>query len=198
MNSDYFSIEDFLEHEEKVPVDFVTSIHGLGYLDPGSATADIAEDAHVELPFWLARVLCEKTFAKAQLPLVFSQKNLGNLKAEPMSVSLGSSPFFYDIGQQIALLANDDTRLSLALLHSFDVRMQAVIDQCFNLRNADLTDFSRKLANVEKRMFLAGYNSITEFERWKNHQTGRLTTSTAIQPRRSPRKRPRDSEANFG
>lgn len=98
-----------------MPITFLVDGFALGSLDPGSIERDVSivqilnfkikRGTKIEVPFWLARQLASKGAAKIHLPKAFaSEKRIGNLKLDPASVSLGDSPFFYEISKDVLKL----------------------------------------------------------------------------------------------
>lgn len=48
----YFSIEDILVTQEKIPCEAEQTVAALGFLDPSSDTQDLKAGQEVELPLW--------------------------------------------------------------------------------------------------------------------------------------------------
>lgn len=55
-NPGYFSLEDILATQERVPCHVEKELKDVGFLDPGSESADLAKGTRLELPYWMAEV----------------------------------------------------------------------------------------------------------------------------------------------
>lgn len=95
----YFSVEDILAEEERVPFQFQVKALGLGHLDPSQGKKDIDESETVELPLWIAEPLQEARTGLIDLPRAFSASVRDQLLASPTTTRLrDKSPFFYETG----------------------------------------------------------------------------------------------------
>ncbi len=52
----------------------------------------------MEVPLWLAKALASKQIVKVETPKAYTSINMGNLKAEPISVGLSKFPYFFEVG----------------------------------------------------------------------------------------------------
>eukprot|EP00029_Vermamoeba_vermiformis_P013204 TRINITY_DN8115_c0_g1_i1.p2 TRINITY_DN8115_c0_g1~~TRINITY_DN8115_c0_g1_i1.p2 ORF type:complete len:111 (-),score=16.21 TRINITY_DN8115_c0_g1_i1:33-365(-) len=93
--------------------------------------------------------------------------------------------FFYELGIKLAVLLNDGA-LVAAVLDAMKKRFKSILDKSQNWREEDYTPFTITLSSFEKRLFLAGYKTMRDFERWKNRKAHTLKASGLI---RSKRKR---------
>jgi GINS complex subunit 3 len=64
----------------------------------------IKKDTRIEIPFWLAKELVAKKIVSVDLPKNYNPKVIGSLKADATSVSLAASPYFYELGLELANL----------------------------------------------------------------------------------------------
>ena len=55
-NPGYFSLEDILATQERVPCFVEKELKDVGFLDPSSDSADLASGTKLELPFWMVEV----------------------------------------------------------------------------------------------------------------------------------------------
>jgi len=183
--TDYFSIEAILAQEERIPVTFKTDVYHLGHLDPGSLDEDIHSGTRIDLPLWLSRILCTRNIAEMSLPKAYSQKFLSNLKADPISVSLGSvAPYFYELALELANFIpdqNNEVPKLLEILQNAKVlRYKMILDKSQNMRNTDLHEVTRKLTLTEKKLFEAGYTASIQYETWKNRCVAPLSQSLVL------------------
>ncbi|KAA0202096.1 hypothetical protein HAZT_HAZT003098 [Hyalella azteca] len=73
----YFSVEDILASQDRVPCKFEVTVKGLGYLDASSGNEDILPGSKIELPCWMARPLCSSKrlpIVSAQLPVNYRER----------------------------------------------------------------------------------------------------------------------------
>ena len=56
-NPSYFSLEDILATQERVPCQVQEDLPNLGFLDPGSDNQHLARGTKLELPFWMVEGL---------------------------------------------------------------------------------------------------------------------------------------------
>ena len=55
-NPGYFSLDDILATQERVPCLVEKDLKDVGFLDPGSESPDLATGTKLELPFWMVEV----------------------------------------------------------------------------------------------------------------------------------------------
>ncbi|KAG7163514.1 DNA replication complex GINS protein PSF3-like [Homarus americanus] len=71
----YFSINDILATNERVPCKFERTAYGIGFLDPSSGNKDLESGTKLELPCWLARALySRRRIVSCHLPKIFKEK----------------------------------------------------------------------------------------------------------------------------
>ena len=61
---DYFSLEDILSTQSRVPSQCVSAVSGLGFLNPSLDSDDLPAGAKLELPYWQLLALVK---AKCQM-----------------------------------------------------------------------------------------------------------------------------------
>jgi hypothetical protein len=75
-------------------------------------------DTRVELPLWLAQILYTATFVTLDLPKHYRPAFRNHLLADPSVPTL--PPYYYAVGQRLALLYPSDARLFTSMLLLLD------------------------------------------------------------------------------
>ena len=52
----YFSLQDILATQERVPCHVEKDLKDIGFLDPGSENVDLPKGTKLELPYWMVEV----------------------------------------------------------------------------------------------------------------------------------------------
>lgn len=191
MMDDYFDVDAILRDEERVPVEFNTQAHNLGYLDPASDSPDLEPGAALELPLWLAAVLANRNIVDVSLPRVFTGRTRQALIADAPTVALrDKGAFYYEIGVELAELVRPPNPPLVQLLRTVLAKRYAgVLDISTNSLGQDTTYFTRQLTNLERNLFEAGYWNTSAFYAWKTRRMEKLTTSSIMRPPKRKRGR---------
>ena len=67
----YFSLQDILATQERVPCHVEKDLKDIGFLDPGSDNVDLAMGTKLELPYWMVEVsqICSNSSRELLLSL---------------------------------------------------------------------------------------------------------------------------------
>jgi len=186
---DYYNLDSILVGEEKVPTRFLHPAKGLGYLDPGSVDNDLAKDAKLDLPLWLARTLARKQLAKLFLPKAYETKFRSDLTADATVVDLHRFPYYYDVGRIMSTFQRDQG-LFQELGQGFGARYRMILDKSLNMRaHEGSAEFSLSLTQTEVQLFNVGHSSTQEFEKWKNRNDSKISTASSVSNSSRKRKR---------
>lgn len=118
----YFSIDDILATQERVPCKFVQDISELGMLesvhltilltfifsgklDPSNQSNDLKAGSELELPLWLVQPisLSRPPIVETTLPKIYSEYYREILKADPTCIDLNRlCSHFYEIGSYLS------------------------------------------------------------------------------------------------
>ena len=63
----YFSLQDILATQERVPCYVEKDLKDIGFLDPGSDNVDLAKGTKLELPYWMVEVREYSSFSRGLL-----------------------------------------------------------------------------------------------------------------------------------
>lgn len=95
----YFSLEDILATQERLPVTAAAPLRGLAFLDPARCQDDggghhdqddvLPAGARLDLPLWMARALVKaRTSVTVSPPEIYGSRRREQLKAEPAVLAL--------------------------------------------------------------------------------------------------------------
>ncbi|XP_064394504.1 DNA replication complex GINS protein PSF3-like [Halichondria panicea] len=192
-NEDYFSIDDILSSDQRVPCQFELPIYRLGFLDPSTSNEHLESGTKLELPFWLAKVLCtrKKLIVSVELPKAFREGQRDILSADAKVVDLYKlGPFYYSLG--VKLLCFDHLErgdLSKSLLEAFLNRFRLIMDTSQHAYQSSTTALTAKLDETERKLFVVGQKAMADFENWERGLSHKIHTSSIV---RNSRKRKRD------
>ncbi|KAL0279646.1 UNVERIFIED_CONTAM: hypothetical protein PYX00_001152 [Menopon gallinae] len=102
----YFSIEDILVTQEKVPCRTLTTYRNLGWLKPGNASEHLASDTSIDLPLWMVLVLARKPDSlKVETPKVYQEKTREIFEADARVINLFRvNQYYYEFGMYLCML----------------------------------------------------------------------------------------------
>lgn len=175
--SRYFSVDDILASEERVPFQFQVKGAGLGHLDPSQGKKDIDESETVELPLWLAEPLHVGRIGLIDLPRSYSSRVRDQLLADPTAVRLRDySPFYYETGLRLAdqCSGEDAQRLPSSIKATLASRVSWIVSRAQYSLNADVSQFVDALTNLEQQLFWQGYAFVRDKLAWRKRKTGIL------------------------
>ncbi|XP_076069376.1 DNA replication complex GINS protein Psf3 [Oratosquilla oratoria] len=181
----YFSIEDILASQERVPCKYEVTVYGLGSLDPSNASPNLEAGSRMELPCWLARELCSsrRHIVSAQLPTSYKEKYREILRADANVVDLHKlGPHFYEFGRHLLPLSGPEgADLHGLLIDTLRHRFRKVMDASQNAMVEDVGGLTSKLDEMEKGLFKAGQKSFYDHQQWLRRQTHILRTSAMVE-----------------
>eukprot|EP00126_Sphaerothecum_destruens_P005566 Sdes_comp18889_c0_seq1m9326 len=119
----------------------------------------------------MASVLSQRNMVEINLPLVYGPKYRSSLKADADSVNLFSwSPHYYEMGMKLSSLL-EEPGLPISLREAFTCRLHQVMDLSLNSSHEDTTKYTSKFDELERVLFLAGYQSVIEFQNWHSRKS---------------------------
>uniref|UniRef100_A0A2C9K320 DNA replication complex GINS protein PSF3 n=1 Tax=Biomphalaria glabrata TaxID=6526 RepID=A0A2C9K320_BIOGL len=121
----YFSLDDILASQEKVPCTFNTQVSNMGYMDQSTTDTNIVSGTKLELPFWLAKSLDRgsRSIINIDTPKNYKEVYRQIFTADPNVVDLHKlGPYFYLFGGKlISLHLPDNDDIASVLLKSGDL-----------------------------------------------------------------------------
>ena len=161
---DYLSIDEILADEVKFPCKLEVPLYQLGFIDPkngGNSAEDVQSGTKLELPYWLAKDLCNRTrnIVSVDKPLPFKNVFKEIMRADSTAMDLSKhSLHYYGYGLRCSEFGtipdNDDVRE--ALMECFVGRFRMLADLSMNSMNSDIGAITVSLDVTEKNMFQHG------------------------------------------
>ncbi|KAF5300888.1 hypothetical protein FQR65_LT09051, partial [Abscondita terminalis] len=162
----YFSIEDILVTQERVPCKFLINVPKLGKLNPAAEENDIKPGTKLELPLWLAEPISSgrQPLISVDLPKTYRETHREILKADAVAVDLykfGNN--FYELGLYVSHLDPTGDVLKV-LLHTFQTRFTQLMDLTENVV-LDPT-VQNRLDMLERSLFRDGHAGKMLLDNW--------------------------------
>ncbi|XP_047118030.1 DNA replication complex GINS protein PSF3 [Schistocerca piceifrons] len=179
---DYFSIDDIMATQERVPCKFEVQVLRLGFLDQGSESEHINAGTNMELPYWLARALGHQRqkIVSVDIPKVYKEAYREILKADSCVVDLYKfGAYFYEFGIYISLLGHrEGPEIREILVKTFRERLRQVTDWAQNME-AEPGRILR-LDTLERGLLHSGQKAHCQLEVWLTSGAGGLVASTMV------------------
>lgn len=181
---DYLDIDDILASHERIPCKFNMPVSGLGYLDPSSDQNDLAEGTKLELPYWLARALCsrKRRIVSIDLPKPYREGYRDILQADANVVDLHKlGPYYFIFGTHLLNFETADaTDIAKSMVQAFQDRFRRIMDYSQNAYYEDMNNLISKLDNMERNLFAAGQQGLSDFQRWETRETDKISISDMV------------------
>ena len=112
----YFSLEDILATQERVPVITETDLKNLGFLDQGADNVDLVKGTKLELPFWCVEGLKNnqaRSYISVDLPKTYKEVYREIMNADPLVVDLNKlGPYYYEFGRHLIKMSPSEGKRS--------------------------------------------------------------------------------------
>lgn len=178
----YFSIEDILATQERVPCKVENTVHGLGCLDPSTENEDLVVGTSLLLPYWLASPLSQtrvRVFS-VEIPKIYKEAYREILIADASIVDLHKiGRYFYEFGSYLIKLNHRDAEaINTMLMNAFKDRLRVLIDWAQNL----CTDTSRiqRFDTLEKELYQEGFKARTQLSAWLSDGSSKMCASEMV------------------
>ena len=126
----YWNIDDILAGDARVLCKFELPVYRLGHLVPGTGDENIAAGTKMELPYWLARVLCAKRrqIVSVELPKAYKDTFREMIRADANVINFQKlGPYYYSTGVKLLGFGLPETdALSRALVEVSKVAAGAI------------------------------------------------------------------------
>lgn len=180
----YFSIDDILTTQERLPCKFEVDVPRLGFLDPGADSENLASGTKMELPLWLAKAISGRRAmsVSTELPKQYREGYREILSAEASVVDLHKlGPFYYGFGSQLLQFDHPDSPdIAKMLLQTFKDRLRNLMDISQNAYNQDTSKMTARLDQMERKVFQCGQIGLNDFQKWETRETEKLKTSDMV------------------
>ena len=175
----YFSIEDILATQERVPCEVETDLKNLGFMDPGSDNPDLARGTKLELPYWCVEGLRSnqaRSYLAVDIPKTFKEVFREIMSADPLVVDLHKmGPYYYEFGRHLIKQSQTEGRyinttvLSIriaryvageaigeSISRTFMSRFREILDTSQNCADTDSLKVTSKMDMLERMLYKEG------------------------------------------
>ena len=191
---DFFSIDDILACHQRVPCQFELPVYRLGFLNPNSNDEHLQVGTKMEIPLWLARMLCSRRrqIVSVGLPKAYREAQRDILSADANIVDLYKlGPYYYSMGVKLLRFEHlERADLSKSLLETFLNRFRWIMDSSQNAFQSDTTSLMSKLDEKERELFRTGQRAVQDMEKWERGESHKIVSSSVVQNRRKRRREP--------
>lgn len=191
---DFFNIDDILTCQQRVPCQFELPVYRLGFLNPNSNDEHLQVGTKLELPLWLARVLCSRRrqIVSVGLPRAYREAQREILSADANVVDLYKlGPYYYSMGVKLLCFEHlERADVSKSLLETFLNRFRRIMDSSQNAFQTDTSSMMSRLDETERELFRTGQRAVQDMERWEKGESHKIVSSVVVQNRRKRRREP--------
>ncbi|GFS36461.1 DNA replication complex GINS protein PSF3 [Nephila pilipes] len=178
----YFSIDDILATNERIPCKFEVDVHKLGFLDPSSGSQDLAKGTKLEIPLWMAQTLQGRRLVTMDIPRVYREAYREILNADATVVDLHKmGPYFYHLGLYLLRFAHQDSEDICRILNqTLRNRFRQIMDTSQNSLEEDATTLTANLDRTEVALFNLGHKSLLDLKNWQNRKSQKILTADLV------------------
>ena len=175
----YFSIEDILATQERVPCEVETDLKNLGFMDPGSDNPDLARGTKLELPYWCVEGLRSnqaRSYLAVDIPKTFKEVFREIMSADPLVVDLHKmGPYYYEFGRHLIKQSQTEGRykntkvlssriiryvageaIGESISRTFMSRFREILDTSQNCADTDSLKVTSKMDMLERMLYKEG------------------------------------------
>ncbi|KAL3286852.1 hypothetical protein HHI36_001340 [Cryptolaemus montrouzieri] len=176
----YFSIDDILATQERIPCKFSVNVPKLGILNPSSDEKDLKAGTELELPLWLVQGLStgRQPAVVPELPNVYKEGYREILKADACAVDLHKfNLYYYEFGSYVR---NFDRKNNVAdiLLHTFTTRFRHLMDLADNTFQDP--NSIQKLDMLERKLFKEANEAKIKMNAWLKNSEAPIETAAMV------------------
>lgn len=186
----YYSIDDIMVTQERIPCRALRPLLQLGFLDSSEKSENLEPNQQLELPLWYLMQQDERNpdFG-LQVPDIFTSAYKEIYKADANFVELGKlNKFYYDLGMYLCKFETGDD-LAEMLYDTAQERVKGLKDMCNNVSNENLMD-NKKLEHMERMLYEVGIRSHKMFADWLQEKSVNIKSTELVT---NHRKRKRDA-----
>ncbi|KAG5677428.1 hypothetical protein PVAND_007186 [Polypedilum vanderplanki] len=178
----YFSIEDIMVTQEKVPCIVQQDLRSLGFLDPSQMSSDLKANQEVELPLWyvlqVQKDRSRSQFYDVKIPNIYRATYGDICKADATAVDLGKlNKHFYEFGRYVSLFDRNGF-VGKMIYETCRSRMKYLKDLCNNINNEQRNE--HKLDYIENLFLQQGRKTNKKFDEWYKISIVPIKTSEMV------------------
>ena len=155
----YFSLQDILATQERVPCYVEKDLKDIGFLDPGSDNVDLVKGTKLELPYWMvevskyssfSRFYCycnyqglrsniDRNYVTVEVPKTLKEGFREIMSADPVVVDLHKlGPYYYEFARHLMKLTPaEGEAIGKSITQTFTRRFRDIMDQSENSSDTD-------------------------------------------------------------
>lgn len=181
-SGDYFSLDDILTTNERVPCKVEILVPKLGSLNTSSKEEDLKPGTKLDLPYWLAAPLLSRRIVCAEVPKVYRETYREILSADAVAVDLCRlQPQYYKFGLLIQKLPLSDVEfVNNSLIEAFKDRFRHIMDCSQGSLKEDSLDLTARLDMSERVLFALGRKALEDLQRWQRRLSHRIATAAMV------------------
>ncbi|XP_053684422.1 DNA replication complex GINS protein PSF3 [Sabethes cyaneus] len=176
----YYSIDDIMVTQERIPCRVLQNVYGLGFLDSSEKTEHLEANQQLELPLWYLLQQDERN-PNFQLivPEIFTAAYKEIYKADATYVELGKlNKFYYELGMYLCKFESGDD-LAGMLLDTAQERIKAIKDMCNNVNSENLMD-NKNLEYIERILYESGSKNLKMFSDWLQEKSVNIKSTQLV------------------
>ncbi|CAN8000807.1 unnamed protein product [Ixodes pacificus] len=180
--NEYFSLDNILTSNERVPCKVELLIPKLGLLDSSSKDKDLKPGVKLDLPFWLAAPLLSRHIVSADVPKVYRETYREILSADAVAVDLHHlQPQFYLFGLLIQRLPIADVEsINRTMVEAFQSRFRHIMDCSQGSPREDALDVTSRMDLTERALFVLGHKALEDLQHWQRRQSHRIGMAAMV------------------
>jgi len=181
----YFSIEDILATQERVPCEVETDLKNLGFMDPGSDNPDLARGTKLELPYWCVEGLRSnqaRSYLAVDIPKTFKEVFREIMSADPLVVDLHKmGPYYYEFGRHLIKQSQTEGEaIGESISRTFMSRFREILDTSQNCADTDSLKVTSKMDMLERMLYKEGQKTKQGMDAWLTRKTGLINTCAMV------------------
>ncbi|XP_023349041.1 DNA replication complex GINS protein PSF3 [Eurytemora carolleeae] len=180
----YFSIDDILATQERVPCSNPLELKDLGFLDPGSDDKHLAQGSKLEIPYWIVDGMRagKLKYLNMYLPRSYKEIYREILLADANVVDLHKlGPYFYEFGLYLIKHSVEEGDLIGETISStFRTRFLNILNAAQNCRDEEKLKETDKMDELERKLFKMGYKKRNDIVGWMNRDVYQIKTASAV------------------
>jgi len=183
-NANYFSLEDILATQERVPITVQGDLQNLGFLDPSSEDTVLRGNTKLELPLWVIDGMNagRKTHMLTHVPKTLKETQREILLADPSIVNLHRiGPHYFEFGRHVMKHCPQEGEIiGESLKNAFKSRFLNIVDAAQNCRDEETLTEMSKMDDLERGLFKKGYGKRKDMDCWKRREVYNIKTASMV------------------
>jgi len=180
----YFSLEDILASEERIPVEVRNDLPDLGYLDPGADLKELKRGTKLELPQWMVEGLNtgRNPHLDVEVPKTYREVYREIMTADPLVVDLHKQgPYYYEFGRHLIKQSQSEGEaIGRSLTDTFKTRFRKILDSSQNSCDTESLKETQKMDMLERLLYKQGQHCKADMDAWLTRKTGSIQASQMV------------------